>query len=60
MQRIKTSKDHTSGFLEVTFITKHTVISLYSKKLITCKIFTTYDIKLCKTLLKVNHYFSNA
>lgn len=43
--------------LELTFIIKYTVISLYRKKLITFKIFTT--CKSCKILIKSKSLFFN-
>lgn len=45
-------------FLELTFITEYTVISLLMK-IITFRIFNTYSMKLCKILIKSN-CFPNA
>lgn len=42
-------------FLELTFIIKYTVISLFIK-VITFRIFNTYNMKLCKILIKSNYF----
>ena len=56
MQRIKKSKDHAPGFQRLLYYKLYSYFTL-QKNLITFKIFTTYDINLCKILIKSKSLF---